>query len=102
MTDIVYGDLEHGEDDFDYQGHIELFMEQINEHIDENKKIVSQTHSFSEKILAMLDLFLHLDMQYEEYSELHDFFNDISDVIYQLSAHMEKIRRGEIHIVAEG
>ncbi len=67
--------------------------------IEAGKKIVISTHDFETKLLATDMLFMHLQMEYSEYDELHDFFVEVSEKLVELRDELEELRKGEIHFV---
>ena len=69
--------------------------------IDAGKKMVTATHDFEVKLLAIDMLIGHIQLNYMKHEDLTDFFMEISDEIVELRDELEALKKGEIHVILE-
>ncbi|MBT3450507.1 hypothetical protein HN652_01075 [archaeon] len=69
--------------------------------IDANKKIITKTHDFEIKLLAIDMLIMHIEFNYMEHEDLNEFFKEISDKIIELREELDILEKGEIHVILE-
>ena len=69
--------------------------------IDVGKRIVIASHDFTTKLSAVDMVFMHTQMEYQDYDELHEFFVDVSDVLVELRDELDALRKGEIYFIVK-
>ena len=69
--------------------------------IDAGKKIAIATHDFETKLLAIDMLFMHIEFNYVEHEDLHQFFVEISEELVELRNELGVLEKGKIHVVLD-
>lgn len=69
--------------------------------IDAGKNIITATHNFEIKLLAMDMLIMHINFKYEQHQDLTEFFMEISDELVRLREELSALEKGEIHVILE-
>src|SRR3989344_1146307 len=74
-------------------------LKDLHAGIEAGKKIVTATHDFETKLLAIDTVIGHIHFNYQEHEDIMDLFLRLSDEVVQLCGELDGLKKGEIHLV---
>ena len=74
-------------------------LKDLHTGIEAGKKIVTATHDFETKLLAIDTVIGHIHFNYQEHEDIMDLFLRLSDEVVQLCGELVGMKKGEIHLV---
>ena len=74
-------------------------LKDLHTGIEAGKKIVTATHDFETKLLAIDTVIGHIHFNYQEHEDIMDLFLRLSDEVVQLCGELSGLKKGEIHLV---
>ncbi len=62
-------------------------------------RVITEAHNFEEKLISIEIVMGHIEFEYQEVTEIYEFFSDIILALTNLREKLEELEKGELHIV---